>query len=142
MDGTRSLSRKVGIIDGKTIQLLGLDIDTGTPIMLGESNIRHMKESHPEAFAKYFPHLESILSEPDYVNRNPKDGSIKYIKQMEDCVVVGVRISLKGTILARTIFTFEEWKFKQYMDGGYLKEHSKKAQPEDCAPPTNPRQGD
>lgn len=141
MDKTGKLPRQVGFIDGKTIQLLGLDVDEGSPIMLGESNLQHMMESHPEAFAKYFPCLESILSEPDYVNRNPKDGSIKYIKQIDDCVVVGVRISLRGTAFARTIFTFEEWKFKQYMDGGYLKEHSKKAQPEGCAPSDEPKAG-
>lgn len=121
------VTRQVGIIDERTIKLLGLSISPGTPILLGESNIAHMKESHPEAYQKYFSSLESILSEPDYVNLNPKDGSIKYIKTIEDHVVIGVRVSTKGNAFARTIFTIEEWKFKQYADGGYLKEHTKKA---------------
>lgn len=119
--------KQVGIIDEKTINLLGLSLPLGTPILLGESNINHMKESHPEAYDKYFSHLEEILAAPDYVNFNPKDGSIKYIKTIDEHVVIGVRVSTKGNAFARTIFTFEEWKFKQYADGGYLKAHTKKA---------------
>ena len=120
-------TRQVGTIDEKTIMLLGLDITPGTPILLGESNITHMRESHPEAYEKYFSNLEAILSAPDYVNLNPKDGSIKYIKTLDEHVVIGVRVSTKGKAFARTIFTIEEWKFNQYADGGYLKEHTKKA---------------
>ena len=120
-------TRRVGTIDKKTIELLGLSIAPDTPILLGESNINHMKESHPEDYEKYFSSLEVILATPDYVNLNPRDGSIKYIKTIDEHVVVGVRVSTKGKAFAHTIFTIEEWKFKQYADGGYLKEHTKKA---------------
>lgn len=119
--------RQVGIIDEETVKLLGLSIAAGTPILLGESNLKHMQESHPDSYEKYFSHLEDILAAPDYVNLNPKDGSIKYIKTIDEHVVVGVRVSTKGNAFARTIFTFEEWKLQQYADGGYLKEHTKKA---------------
>ena len=122
-------ARQVGIIDEKTIELLGLSLPAGTPILLGESNIKHMQESHPEDYQNYFDHLEDILAAPDYVNLNPKDNSIKYIKTIDKHVVIGVRVSTNGNAFARTIFTFEEWKFKQYADGGYLKAHTKKAQP-------------
>jgi len=120
-------TRQVGTIDEKTITLLGLNVAPGAPILLGESNIAHMKESHPEAYEKYFSSLEEILAAPDYVNLNPRDGSIKYIKTIDEHVVVGVRVSTMGKAFARTIFIIEEWKFKQYADGGYLKEHTKKA---------------
>ncbi|MBO6245931.1 MAG: hypothetical protein J6N55_06595 [Anaerovibrio sp.] len=120
-------TRQVGIIDDKTIQLLGLNIAPGTPILLGDSNIAHMKDTHPEDYEKYFSSLETILAAPDYVNLNPKDGSIKYIKTIDKHVVVGVRVSTKGKAFARTIFTIEEWKLKKYESAGYLKEHTKKA---------------
>ena len=89
-------TRQVGTIDKKTIELLGLSIAPDTPILLGESNINHMKESHPEDYEKYFSGLEAILATPDYVNLNPRDGSIKYIKTIDEHVVVGVRVSTKG----------------------------------------------
>jgi len=115
--------KKVGIIDKETVRLLGLDVPPGTPILLGDSNYQHMQSSHPDAFAKYFSYLEEILDSPDYVNLNPRDGSVKYIKRISEYVVVGVRVSTKGTAFARTIFTFENWKFNQYQIGGYLKKH-------------------
>lgn len=101
-----------------------------------------METSHPDAFAKYFRYLEDILAAPDYVNRNPRDGSIKYIKQISEYVVVGVRVSTKGTAFARTIFTFEQWKFEQYQRSGYLKKRNKKAPSEESASPKDSRQGD
>ena len=122
-------TRQVGIIDQKTINLLRLDIIPNTPILLGDSNVAHMKESHPKAFERYFSQLEDILLTPDYVNLNPKDSSIKYIKTLDEHIVVGVRVSTKGNAFARTLFTIEEWKFKKYADSGYLKEYTKKAQP-------------
>lgn len=113
----------VGYINETVISLLGLNLPPNTPIFLGQSNIQHMMESHPDDFAKYFNHLKLILDCPDYVNLNPKDNSIKYIKRLNENVVVGVRISSKGKAFARTIFVFPPWKFNQYMVGGYLKEY-------------------
>jgi len=117
-------TRKVGVIDAETVRLLALDITPGTPIYLGETNYRHMETSHPDTFEKYFCYLEDILASPDYVNRNPRDGSIKYIKRISEYVVVGVRVSMRGKVFARTIFTFTDEKFDQYKRSGYLKAHT------------------
>lgn len=117
-------ARKVGEIDAETVRLLALGIRPGTPIYLGETNYKHMETSHPDAFGKYFCYLEDILASPDYVNRNPRDGSIKYIKRINEYVVVGVRVSTRGTAFARTIFTFTDEKFDQYKRSGYLKAHT------------------
>jgi len=134
--------KEVGTLNQEIIDLLELNVIPDTPILLGDSNYLHMKNSHPAAFEKYFSQLEEILKNPDYVNLNPKDKSIKYIKQINEYVVVGVRISIKGKIFARTIFTFEDWKFKQYKSSGYLKKCNKIARSEDRANPKNSRQGD
>ncbi len=118
--------RQVGVITEEVVSLLGLSVQPGTPILLGESNYKHMQESHPEAFADYYDALEDILAYPDYVNLNPKDGSIKYIKRVFENVAVGVRVSASGTAFARTIFIVETWKLRQYEAGGYLKPCSRK----------------
>ena len=113
--------RQVGTITAEVISLLGLSVQPGCPILLGESNYKHMRESHPDAFADYFDQLEEILAYPDYVNLNPKDGSVKYIKHIFENVAVGVRVSAGGTAFARTIFIVEAWKLRQYEAGGHLK---------------------
>ena len=114
------MSDIVGYVDEKVIALLSLSLVSGTPILLGKSNIEHMKRSHPEDFVKYFVNIKEILCSPDYVNLNPLNKSVKYIKQIDEHVVVGIRISGKGQIFARTLFVFPPWKFEQYMAGGYL----------------------
>lgn len=43
----------MGVIDEKVIELLHLTIKPGTQILLGKSNIEHMKTSHPEDYYKY-----------------------------------------------------------------------------------------
>lgn len=118
-----TMAKIVGYIDAQIIAKLELIVAPGTPILLGESNITHMRQSHPDAFDKYFDKLTDILSSPDYINKNPQDGSIKYIKRLEDHVVVGVRISAQGKVFARTIFIFTESKMQQYLQGGYVVEY-------------------
>jgi hypothetical protein len=53
------------------IELLQLSLAPGTPIFLGESNIEHMKNEHPEAHEKYFSQLSAILSAPTFVAKHP-----------------------------------------------------------------------
>lgn len=47
---------------------------------IGDSNIEHIKNIHPYEYEQYFPRIEEIISEPDYVGKNPKDDSINYVK--------------------------------------------------------------
>ena len=43
---------KVGEITESVIEALGLSIEPGTPIFIGQSNIDHMMSRHPDDFAK------------------------------------------------------------------------------------------
>jgi hypothetical protein len=113
--------RQVGVIEQRIIDLLGLKVTAGTIILLGESNEVHMATEHPKAYAKYFPELENILRDPDYVTINPGDESIRYIKLLDTHVHVGVRISVSGTYFARTLFEFPDHKIAQYKARGQLK---------------------
>lgn len=112
------------LADDLMTEIMKLDWSEFEQLVLGETNYKHMETSHPDAFGKYFCYLEDILASPDYVNRNPRDGSIKYIKRINEYVVVGVRVSTRGTAFARTIFTFTDEKFDQYKRSGYLKAHT------------------
>lgn len=69
---------QVGVINQQVIKKLGLSIKENTPIMLGETNIEHMKSEHPDDFEKYFNQLKNILSAPDYIAKHPKKPSIEY----------------------------------------------------------------
>lgn len=121
--GEMERPKKVGVIDQRVCDVLGLSIKPGKPILMGQTNVEHMKSTHPEDFAKYFCELENILAEPDYLNLHPKDGSIQYIKVFDAHVMAVVRVSSKGSFFARSIFEMTEQKVKTYRKKNLLKKY-------------------
>lgn len=121
---TERLPIQVGQIKANVIAALGLSIAENTPILLGKSNIQHMKNDHPEDYVKYGAYIGDILDSPDYVGINPGDNSIEYVKEFEidnDFVKVAVRVSRKGTLFARTIYTLNPNRTQNFIAAGTLK---------------------
>ena len=67
------MKTKIGNFSAHIIEILELDIPVGTPIYIADSNIKHMKTSHPDDFKKYGAELNNIIASPDYVGKNEKD---------------------------------------------------------------------
>jgi len=95
---------KVGEISEEVKNILGLSVDVGMPIYIGPSNIVHMEQEHPGVYRKYFHRLSEMLSSPDYVGVNSKDGSIEYIKAMGQYLKIAVRISSDGFLFVRSMY--------------------------------------
>jgi hypothetical protein len=115
---------KVGEIDQRVIDLLNLTVEPKTPVFIGESNIEHMKESHPEDYEEYKEQIPKIIKSPDYVGIKPNDKSIEYVKVFiveNKYVKVAVRVSVGGVYFARSIYTVEEIKINSRVGKGTLK---------------------
>ena len=56
------MKTKIGNFSARIIELLELDIPVGTPIYIADSNIEHMKSSHPEDYKKYGTELNVRVS--------------------------------------------------------------------------------
>lgn len=120
------MNKQIGKVDKRVIELLNLYIEEGLPIILGDSNIEHMKRQHLEDYNKYGDDIEEIINNPTYVAKNPNQGSIEYIKEYKidnDFVLVAVRISNKGTMFAKTLFRMTERKKNIYLKKGYAKKY-------------------
>lgn len=118
------MNRQIGKLNKKVIDLLELEFKAGLPIILGDSNIEHMQRQHPEDYKKYGKNIEEIIENPTYIAKNPNQGSIEYIKEYKvnnEFVLVAVRISNKGTLFAKTLFTMTERKINIYLKNGYAK---------------------
>ena len=116
------MNKQIGIINKRVIELLNLEYNEELPIILGESNINHMKKEHPADFEKYFDNIEEIVNFPTYIAKNPNQGSIEYIKEYkinDEFVLVAVRVSNKGTMFARTLFVMTDKKKEKYLSKGY-----------------------
>ena len=115
----------VGKVSEEVKILLLLDLDTGTPIYIGQTNIEHMQREHPAEYDKYFKHIPKIISAPDFVGLNPKDNSIEYIKTFAtsggDYLKLAVRISNDGFLFARSLYEILERTVVQRAKKGMLK---------------------
>lgn len=115
---------QVGKLDSKIISLLSLSFAPDTPIYLGQSNIQHIQNSHPAAYAKYGSRIPDIISAPDYVRENPKNGSIEYVKEYQidnEFVKVAVRVSGSGKLYARSLYILNNNRVQNFISKGTLK---------------------
>ena len=120
------MNKQIGKVNKKVIELLELEYEEEIPIILGDSNVEHMKRQHKEDYERYGKDISNIVNNPTYVARNPNQGSIEYIKEYKinnEFVLVAVRISNKGTMFAKTLFTMTERKKNIYLKNGYAKKY-------------------
>lgn len=122
------MRKRVGSFSERIIKTLDLDIPAGTPIYIADSNIEHMKTSHPEDYEKYKSELENIIANPDYVGKNSKDDSIEFTKEYYingEYVKVAVRVSASNIYYARSMYVLNPSRVKNFIAKGTLKKLDK-----------------
>lgn len=116
-------NKQIGKVTKKTSELLGLDYQDEKPIFIGEANIAHMKEEHPEDYKKYGSKISEIIVNPTYLARNEKKKSIEYIKEYKvdnEYVLVAVRVSNNDVHFARTMYVMVDEKVERYKRHNYF----------------------
>ena len=122
------MKKRIGHFSEQIIRILNLDIPVGTPIYIADSNIEHMKSSHPKAFEKYKDELQNIIKNPDYIGKNTKDDSIEFTKEYlidGEYVKVAVRISTSNIYYARSMYELNPNQVKNFIQKGTLKKLDK-----------------
>ncbi|MDO5407591.1 MAG: PBECR2 nuclease fold domain-containing protein [Eubacteriales bacterium] len=123
------MTKVIGYFKQSIIDILNLkDISCDTPILLGESNVEHMKNRHPYEFDKYFSDISEIIAEPDYVGINPSDNSIGFVKVYYisgEYVRVAVRVTTKGQYFAKSLHSLSSYNAERYIERGTLKKLDK-----------------
>ncbi|WXJ86893.1 hypothetical protein MHOCP_09100 [Moorella humiferrea] len=109
--------QNVGILSQKVISILGLNYSP-KQILIGPSNIEHMKKKHPDCFDKYFEKIPEIISKPDYVGKHPSKDSIEYIKTFDEHILIAVRISQSGNLYVRSLYEISPERLKSYLESG------------------------
>lgn len=115
--------RHIGEIKSEVIELLDLKIEKSNLIYLGDSNIQHMIDTHPYDYNRYGEYISEIVNNPDYVGLNKKDNSIEYVKEFIEnnkYVKVAVRISTNGKYYARSIYTLNNNRVKNFIENKTL----------------------
>lgn len=115
---------KLGKISTKVSTALSRPDLENREVLLGKSNVEHMKSSHPNDFDKYHAHISNILNNPDYACINPKDNSIELVKEFfidEEFIKLAVRISSSGILYARSLYKLNPTRVRNYISRGILK---------------------
>lgn len=116
--------KKIGVLSDKIMNLLNISYITDNNIYIGDSNIEHIKKSHPLDYLKYKDEIPNILANPDYVGINKKDNSIEYVKEYKidnDFVKVAVRVSTKNKLYARSMYILNKKRVQTFIQKGTLK---------------------
>lgn len=114
----------IGEVTDRVTSLLDTVPADDRKIYFAQSNLEHMKRSHPSDFEKYGRELVNILSSPDYVGQNPSDGSIEYVKEFlvdGEYVKVAVRLSHSNRYFARSLYVLNNNRVKNFIAKGTLK---------------------
>ena len=117
------MNKQIGKVSKKIIKILELKYQKEEPIFIGEANIKHMKEEHPEDFKKYGANIEEIINNPTYLARNEKKNSIEFIKEYKvdnEYVLVAVRVSNNNVHFARTMYVMADEKVEKYFKHNYF----------------------
>lgn len=116
--------KRIGVLSDKIINLLNISYIADNKIYIGDSNIEHMKKSHPLDYLKYKDEIPNILANPDYVGINKKDNSIEYVKEYkinDDFVKVAVRVSNNNKLYARSLYILNKKRVQSFIEKGTLK---------------------
>ena len=119
MDLIRNCSQVqiVGLLDAQISSLLNIT-GTSKEIYLGPTNAQHMIDKHFKTYDKYFENIPDIISNPDYIGKHPSDGSIEYIKEYDERVLLAVRIGQSGRLYARSLYDLSDKKLQSYLKSG------------------------
>ena len=75
--------------------------------------ITHIKRRHPENLEKYFYRIPEIISNPDYVGKNPTEpNSVELIKEFDDHVLVAVKLDPSGYIYLSSMYALNNGQHK------------------------------
>ncbi len=118
------MNKPIAHITQAVIDALGLQCDINTPVYIGDSNITHMQQKHPEDYEKYKDFIPVIINTPDYVGTNHADNSIEYVKTFtinDEYVKVAVRVAASGRYYARSMYVLNTNRVKNFIKKGTLK---------------------
>jgi hypothetical protein len=105
---------------------LGLDLDPGQAVMSINAQ-KHARRRHPKDFARCFPHVAAVVTNPLYVRDDfNNDGKIELVGKpvaLGEYLLVAVEISVDedGRYNVTSFYPVSEGKVERRRDSGHLR---------------------
>jgi hypothetical protein len=123
-DRLKQTIKQIGEVSARVASTLTIDIPGRSPIYISESTIAHIRQRHPEDYAKYGQHINNILENPDYVGMRPTDETLVYIK-IFICGSVNVKVAIRATknktLFVRSMYRIADSRLENYIKKGTVK---------------------
>lgn len=112
----------IGNLTQDVIDLLKLKRGVGD-IVLWHDRLKYI-EKHKTDFKteddyhKHIIRIPQIIKSPDYIGLHPSNKGIEYIKQIDEIMLVGIRINSTGNLYFRSAYPIRNEKLKLYIKSG------------------------
>ena len=117
----------IGKINLKYYKEIMIDIRT-EDVVLSDTQLKHIQESHPGDYEKFFKYLPIIVAEPDYILESKKPFTAIILKEIiEDSMrfklILRLQTSSDPDEFMNSIITFqhvEEKRYRRYIKNGKI----------------------
>lgn len=117
---------KIGELTNEVIDILGIERKPCNIVMWGDRlkySEKHKKDfKNDDDYYEAMENIPNIIQYPDYVGLHPKDGSIQYIKKINELMLVGIRLKPYGELCYRTAYPIKEYQLNSYIKSGRAKQ--------------------
>lgn len=113
---------KVGEYTGEYNNLLNINLPC-VPVYVSDGLKTHMQNHNHANCLQYIPNIPDIISNPDYVGKNPKEpNSIELVKTYADNIQIGIKLDTsKSYLYVATLFDIKQAKINRRLHSGRLK---------------------
>lgn len=100
----------IGKLNPGIAEYWGLKEHANKPIVLYESVLYHVLEVHKKDFesveniTEIYDNLRKIIKKPDYVFYNEKTSGLEYYKNINDTIVVAIRVNFGSTLKVKSFY--------------------------------------
>ncbi len=112
----------VGTYPERFNQITSAELPCGE-IFMSDGFAVHIRKRHP-GYEKYIERIPEIISDPDYIGRNPTEpDSVELVKVFDENIQLAIKLDTKnGYLYVASLYDVKQSKIDRRLAGGRLKQ--------------------
>ena len=121
---------KIGQVTNEVKEIFNIVLEASDIKVNKEGMRSYMMKRHHNDVIQHIEDLELILSNPDFVEINPREkgASFEYVKRFDDNVLVAIKLHKSGDFFyVPTMYRIQDYKLQSRIKSGRLRKIDKKS---------------
>ena len=121
---------KIGQVTNEVKEIFNIVLEASDIKVNKEGMRSYMMKRHHNDAIQHIEDLELILSNPDFVEINPREkgASFEYVKRFDDNVLVAIKLHKSGDFFyVPTMYRIQDYKLQSRIKSGRLRKIDKKS---------------